>query len=338
MAELISSPPIDIGNDFIDFDVQIYYGERGERGIRETMYGDRGMEVSIDFLINWPDRIKFLYLLRGSCGYNGSEYWRQIPVRLPRIAADTLAGVNDYEDGPYEWDRYVCSSIGECTPIKVRTTSTELEVTGARGWPYYDKVIVPTKWTVPLYRVSGDRYDPATPGYDPSGYPYTTTQWRTTGSVFSPYTNAFRFTQEETPANEANVGIFRAKTELSITRHFMPFIDTAALDALIGKVNLDEITIGSDTNPPESMLYLGYESEGYINPANGKLVYDVSHKLMVVGPVEDKDGDKKESWNYFMNRKGYWDKLTLKDNPAKGVYGTEEFKCKIWPEYESCAG
>lgn len=337
MAELTSSPPIDLSNGAIDFNVQIYYGDRGERGVRETMWSDRGMEVSIDFLVRWVDRIKFLYLLRGSCGYNGQDYWRHIPISLPMIDSDVISDLDEREGvDHYPWNRYFCSSIGECTPIKVRTTSKDLEYTGAEGWPYYDKVIIPTRWAVPLYVIADEPYDPATPGKDPSGYPYTTTHSHTTGDVFSPYTNAFKFKTEETPANEANIGIFRAKQELLITRHSMPYIDTVALDDLIGKVNLDPIQIGADLNPPESMLYLGYEREPHINPSNGKVVYDVTHRLAVVGPVRDQNGDKKESWNYYMNRKGYWDKLVLKDNPAKGVYETEEFKCKLFPEYVLC--
>lgn len=319
----------------------IYIGEDGRGGIKESMYTDRGMEVAIDFLVYWKDRIKVLYLLRGSCGYDGQNYWRRLPLRLPpRIGMDEIAPLDTPDalenNGAYDWTKYVCTSIGECRPVE---PATEIgQDNGGRdpaGWPYYDKVIIPTKWSVPLYAVLEDPYPPSTIGLDPSGFPYTTTRWRTAGEIFSPYTNAYRFKNEATPANEANVGILRAKTELSITRHFMPFVDTLSLDGLIGKINMDPITISTDTNPPESILYLGYDAEPYINPSNGKIVYDVTHRMMVNGPVPDKDGVPQESWNYFMNRSGFWDVLVQRDGGGN-VYTDDEFKCKIWPEYVDC--
>jgi hypothetical protein len=337
MAAPDSSPSIDFSNGTSELSVSIVPGEDGRGGIRETMWGDRGMEVAIDFRVPWKKRLQFLYLLRGSCGYDGANYWRYPPIQLPIIESDSIADLNTKEEfSSYPWNRYYCSSVGECRPIGMRTSNKDGDPTGEPGWPYYDEVIVPTKWSVPLYRIGDDQIDPATPGSDPSGFPYTTTRWRVAGQIFSPYTNAYRFAGEATPANEANIGILRAKTELSITRHFMPIVDTVALDALIGKVNLDEIQIGSDVNPPQSMIYLGYEAEPYVNPSNGRLVYDVTHRLLVNGVVFDKDGDPQESWNYFMNRQGYWDKLVLKDNPGIGVYRMDQFRCKLWPEYVSC--
>jgi hypothetical protein len=306
-------------------------------GVRESPWTDRGMEVAIDFQVSWVDRIKLLYALRGSCGFNNGEYWRSLPKSLPRLADDTIGDIDDREDqNQYPWDRYFCSSIGPCRQIKTRVTDEDGDPTDVVGWPYYEEVVMPTVWTVPLYVVSDKAYDPKTVGKDPSGYPYTITRTHTSGEIFSPYTNAFKFTNEATPANEANIGILRAKTELSITRVFMPVLDTLTLDAMIGKINTDHIQFGSDVNPPESMLYLGYEYEPYVNPANGKIVYDVTHRLMVNGPVLDKDGNPQESWNYFMNRSGYWDKLVLKDDADRGVYDSTEFACKIWPEYVEC--
>lgn len=333
-----SSPNIDFELDGGEhLYASIFVGEGGTGGVKETMWSDKGMEVSIDFLVSWKERLEFLYLLRGSCGYDGANYWRRLPIALPQIDSDSIARLNTKEDAQiYQWNRYFCSSIGECRPIRTFVTQDDMEPTGQPGWPYYNTVVIPTKWTVPLYRIGEDQIDPGTPGSDPSGFPYTTTRWRISGEIFSPYTNAYKFLDDETPANEANIGIQRVKTELLITRHFMPIVDTVSLDALYGKINSDPITIGTDVNPPESMMYLGYEPEPYINPSNGKIVYDITHRIVVNGEVRDKDGDVEESWNYFMNRKGYWDKLVLKDDAGIGVYREDEFACKIWPEYLKC--
>jgi hypothetical protein len=337
MAKLSSSPFIRFASSDDHFFASVYVGPDASSGLRETMHSDVGMQVEIDFRVPWTRRLQFLYILRGSCGFDGDNYWRQLPVSLPTILFDSVAEMNENEDqAPYAWDRYYCTSMGQGRPLKMRTSDDQGEPTGWIGWPYAEEVIIPTVWTVPMYTIAEDPYDPKTVGMDPSGFPYTTTRWRTTGEIFSPYTNAYKFVNDVTPANEANIGILRAKTELSITRHFMPFVDTVTLDAMIGKVNLDPIQIGSDTNPFESMLYLGYETEQYANPSNGKIVYDITHRIMVNGPVLDKDGKPQESWNYYMNRKGYWDKLVLKDNETRRVYDSTEFKCKIWPDYVDC--
>jgi hypothetical protein len=337
MANLNPSPPLEFLPGTLE--ASVHFGADVRAAIRETMWTDKGMEVSIDFLVAWKDRIKFLYLLRGSCGFDGADYWRRLPISLPTIDFDTLDGLGTQEDDQlYQWGRYFCSSIGELRPIKPRVTDDGFDPTGVVGWPFYEDVVVPTKWSVPLYYIGDAPIDPGSPGRDPSGMPYTTTRWRSTGEIFSPYTNAYRFKGEATPANEANIGILRLKKELSITRHFMPLVDTASLDPLFGKINLDAIKIGTDTYPPESLMYLGYEPEPYINPANGRIVYDITHKIIANGEVFDKAGAVQRSWNYYMNRSGYWDKLVLKDNAAQGVYHMDEFACKIWPEYVKCAG
>lgn len=339
MATLESSPPLEFAPEPGVMTASILFGEDARSAIKETMWTDRGMEVAIDFRVRWKDRIKFLYLLRGSCGYNGSDYWRSLPISLPNIDFDSTADLNTQEDEQtYQWVRYYCSSVGQCKPLKPRVTGDDQDPTGVDGWPFYEDVIVPTTWAVPLYYIGEAPVDPGYPGRDPSGMPYTTTRWRNTGEIFSPYTNAYRFSSEETPANEANIGILRLKKEFSITRHFMPFVDTRTLDPLYGKINLDPITIGTETYPAESMMYLGYEPEPYINPANGKVVYDITHKIIANGEVYDKNGDVQRSWNYYMNRQGYWDKLVLKDDAGVGVYRMEEFAPYIWPEYLKPAG
>lgn len=333
------SPPITIlKTGDVDLTVAIYLGEDGRGGVKETMWTDRGMEVAIDFIVPWEKRIPFLYSLRGSCGYDGQNYWRKLPFALPEIDADQLGPISENKepDAAYPWPRYYCSSIGELRTIQSRTDQGDEDgLTGVPGWPYAKEVIVPTRWTVPLYTVADDPYDPQTPGKDPSGFPYTVTKFHTSGQMFSPYTATYKFEHETTAANEANVGILRLRKEIIITRYFMPVLNDVDLDDLQSKINADPITIGKTTYPPESIMYMGYEPEPYINPANGRIVWDVAHRLLANGPVLDPDGNPVQSWNYFMNRSGAWDKL-VGNKTGKPVYETANFGCKIWPEYVEC--
>jgi hypothetical protein len=315
--------------------VAIYLGDDGRDAVKETMFTDNGMEVAINFLVDWNNRLQFMYALRGSCGYRNGEYWRSVPSGLPGDIGELQPNSDREGSQFYDWSRYTCYSIGECIPKQVSVNNADDQPGLTAGWPRYNFAIVPTQWRVQTYEVCENPYSPSEPGRDPSGFPYTTTRWRISGELFSPYTNCYQFEHETTPVNEANIGIQRIKTELSITRHFMPFVDTVALDKIYGTINRDPIAIGSDVNPTESMLHLGYETEPYINPSNGKIVHDITHRIIVNGPVLDKDAVSQESWNYFMNRSGNWDKLIQRDG-GRPVYKSSNFRCVIWPEYISC--
>jgi hypothetical protein len=315
--------------------VAIVVGPDGRDGVKETMYTDNGMEVAISFLVQWPQRLQFLYSLRGSCGYRNGQYWRYVPTSLPGDLGEDQPNADQEGIASYGWSRYTCYSVGECIPKKMVVNNPRDRPGFTPGWTNYEFAVVPTRWRVQTYDVAEAPYSPTEPGRDPSGFPYTTTRWRISGELFSPYTNCYQFENETTPVNEANIGIQRIKTELAITRHFMPFVDTVALDKIFGTVNRDPIQIGGDVNPSHSMLHLGYETQEYVNPSNGRIVYDITHRIMVNGGVLDGDGVIQESWNYFMNRSGKWDRLIQRDGGGT-VYRSSQFRCVIWPEYIDC--
>lgn len=329
MPNPFPSPAFQIGG----VTAAIYTGENGDEGGIVEHWSDKGLEVTIDFIVAWEDRIRFLQGLRGASTWDGNSpghVTRLYPFALPFNNNDFFPPLDNLENAPYGWGRYLCYGTSPFRPIKYRTDK-QGDTTGMTGWGYYDDVIIQAHFSSPSYFVF-DQKIPYTVGFDLSGYPYTTTITKTTGEVFAPYTNSFRFETVQTPVNEANVGIIRPKTELMITRHYMPMVDTSTYEKLIGKVNENPITIGTIEYSPEAILYLNYEVEPYGDVSTGMTYYDIKHQMIANGNVLDDAGHEISSWNYFLAPNGHWDKLVAV-NGGQTPYQKADFIPALWPDY-----
>lgn len=323
------SPGFQIGG----VDASIYVGENGDEGGIVETWTDKGLEVSVDFIVGWQDRIKFLQGLRGAATWDGGSpgsVTRSYPFSLPFNDNDTYPDFGNLQGAPYGWGRYLCFGTSPFRPIKYRTDK-DGSFAGLAGWGHYDDVVIQAHFSSPSYFVF-DQKIPYTTGFDISGYPYTTTTTRATGEVFAPYTNSFKFDATNVPINEANVGIIRPKTEIMITRHYMPMVDTLTYDGLIGKVNKDPITLGTIEYGEEAILYLSYEVEPYGDVSTGLTYYDIKHQLMANGNVLDSANAPISSWNYFLTPKGNWDKLVAVNGGAT-PYQKADFPAALWPDY-----
>lgn len=322
-----------------DVPCAIWVGEDGDQGgIRES-WGDRGLELNIEFVVPYDQRIKFLQGLRGGASWDGEHLERQHPWSIPVNPNEFNPSLSGMEGVPYGWIRYICVGTGESRPATWRTDDDGSK-TGLPGWGYYDSVIIPARFAVPSYVVGDEKLLPYLYGQELTGYPYTTTKIKASGEVFTCYTNTYKFDSTNDPVNEANVGFIRPRLEVSITRHYMPFVDTLGYDKLIGHVNRDPIVIGTQSYYTESLLYVGYEIESYGDASTGLLYCDITHQLLANGQVIDVEGNSQTSWNYFLNRKGVWDKLVLVTPPATPPDGFQptpyqqaDFIKYIWPDY-----
>jgi hypothetical protein len=317
-----------------EIDCAIYLGEDGQSGgIRES-WTDRGLEVNIDFICAWKDRLRLIQGLRGGATWDGTpggKVTRQHPVSLPLVSTDECPEIPIWSGLGYFWNRFICVGTGEFEPVRWQTDK-DGSVTGIQGWGFYDSVIIPTRWASQTYFTGNSIVNPYVMGYDLSGYPYTTTTTKTSGEVFSPNTSTFKFLNSGIPVNEASIGLIRAKTEIIITRHYLPGIDVASYDSLVGKINSDILTLG---NKPESLLYMTYDVEPYGDASTGTTFCDIKHHIVANGLVRDDNGKNQDSWNYYMNRKGNWDKLVDSKTGKISPYYTAAFKPVIWPDYPS---
>lgn len=318
-----------------DVPCAIYLGENGnEQGIREV-WTDKGLEFTVNFILPWNQRIKFIQGLRGAATWDGAPggaVLRTLPWRPPINPNEVCPPLGNLKDVTYRWDRYCCVGTGEWSYIKPRV-DPDGSITGLAGWLYYDYVIIPARFAVPPYFFDNILNNYYARGYDLSCMPYTSTKTRVSGEVFSPYTAAYEFQSTHTPINDTSVSLIRSKTEIEIVRYYMPAVDTQKLDSLVGWLNDDDIIIGNLAFPKESIMYLSYEvTEYYGDVSTGLLFCNIAHRMVGNGYVFDSTDQLNDSWNYFINQKGVWDKVVAVQG-AKPPYNTTPFRPVIFPDY-----
>lgn len=307
----------------------IYLGEHGDQGGIVEQWTDRGLEIRIEFIVRWPDRIRFIQALRGSAAVDANgKIVRNDPWTLPQNPNDPLPEFDIFAGHPYYWNYYLCVGTDPFRPVKPKT-DPDGSATGLEGWVYYDYVVIPARFAIPPYRV-GPFTGTYEIGTDLSGYPYTSVKGKASGEVFQCWNNSYKFKNLDQPAGD--VGLIRSRQEFTITRYMMPFLDTTKYDAMIGKVNTESIKIGTTTYAPESMLYMGYEPEWVGDPSTGLLSCNVHHTIMANGEMAVASGDANSSWNYALTKLGFFDKMVLRTDGTTTPYRQVEFIPVLWPE------
>lgn len=315
-----------------DVQCSIYLGAKCDQGGIIEHWTDSGLEVRIEFLVKWNDRISFIQALRGVAGVDENGYiTRTDPWSLPVTIRDLCPDVPPYSQTPYYWDSYLCVGTDPFRPIKAMVDQDGSE-TGVPGWVYYDSVIIPARFMVTPYQI-GSFQNKYNYGDDLSGYPYTSVKGKATGEAFQAWYNAYVFTA--TGQTAGDVTVIRPKQEFTITRYMMPFVATEEYDKLIGKVNSDPIWIGTTHYAEESILYMGYEPEWISDPSTGLLFYNIHHTVVANGVVRDVNDNPSSSWNMILNKSGAWSRISLRTDNTKPLYTKAEFIPVLWPETQS---
>ena len=288
----------------------IYTGPDGQDGhLSEDNASDAGRRAKVRFKCAWSDRNKLIAGLVGTVDYRQTTIVRTPPFSYPTAPPD------DFNNGgPIRADSMFGTSITDVSGIKWSTDIDGSE-TGLQGWGAFTYALVDCEFSSPPYLI--------TPvngvGDDLVHQTYCITKLRVNGEVFSPPSGAYQWAEGgfiNQPVNDANVGLMRAKYELSVTRVRMPIVPMETLDAMISTVNKVAIKVGTNTITPEAALFLGYNPEPYKDPASGQIVYNIEMLWAINGLVTSRNADG--SWNWFVDPSGDWSAIvsTGKANSA----------------------
>ncbi len=300
--------------------VAIYVGNDGEQGGIIEQWSDRGLEVIVYFHCRWEDRIELIRGLRGTVAEVGGDVIRDIlPFALPQNPLQPMT----------KWNRWICTGTDNFMPKKFRTDQ-DGAFTGLAGWGYYDSVVVPAHFMVTTYFTDPDGSFLQT---DPSHFAFTTTKIRTSGEVFSPPSQVYKFkTAPNIRVEDIGVGITRVRTEFDVMRHYMPFVPLTNLQTAIGKLNDSPMRFSDFNYPKGSILCSGVQqSDPYGDAASGLIVQDYEYTLIANGQSNEPD-DPPLDWNQYMRPdNGSWDELN--DPSGRTPFRYDDLTHLIWPEY-----
>jgi len=242
----------------------------GDKAIVEALPDiAEGPKATVIFRCNYSERYSLLRGLLGSVTTNGFNIVRVAPYAYP--------------PNPY----LRCMGVGEITGIKPRRDPT--------GWITYHFAQFPAYFGVPKYA-----YEETAPNgqntNDPSGKPWTTTKFKVSAEVVVPpdgafYIGPFPSTKK---AEEATIGIIRPAIEITMARHFMPFVPLAQVSSVVGSVNADPVAFANHVFPRGHLLFVGMDSDPSVDPT-GLPTQDITYTLM---------GRRTLSWNQFISANG----------------------------------
>ncbi len=306
--------------------VAIYVGNDGEQGGIIEQWSDRGLEVIVYFHCRWEDRMELVRGLRGTVAEVGGDVIRDIlPFTLPQNPLQPMT----------KWNRWICTGTDNFMPKKFRTDQ-DGAFTGLAGWGYYDSVVVPAHFMVTTYFTNPDE---SFLQVDPSGFPFTTTKIRTSGEVFSPPSQVYKFSKPDANGNfirveDIGVGVTRVRAELDITRHYMPNVPLTNIQTAIGKLNDTAMRFAGFSYSRGAILCSGVQqSDPYGDAASGLIVQDYEYTLIANGQSNDPNAPQIPlDWNQYMRPdNGEWD--TLIDQNGNMPFRYDDLSHLIWPEY-----
>lgn len=262
---------------------EVYLGEDGSQGgIQESWPEGQAARVVVHYGCAWSDRFALIAGLRG--GVVGGV------VVLPHA----------YPHSP----NLVCVGIGEIKPTRPRMVN---------GFIEYEYAVVPAEYGVPQFDMSatsaGSNYA------DPSGKPFTNTDWTLTVEALQPPTGSYYWeggAQAGEPVPDSSLGIVRPRFEFTIRRSWLTYPPLAFFAAYGGGVNAAPVRISDHTFPRGTLLLPGGQGgmgrDGSLEGRTGELSYTIVGN----GPVQDGAGAAfTPEWNHFLSIDGSWQYVNL---------------------------
>jgi hypothetical protein len=257
-------------------------------GISYTIMSDSGVSEGIDtqgmyaivvYKIPWAQRFAFYNAVVGTAFSFGGVIGRTPPmVYTPNSNLYAMPDVQTAGHG------------------KPKVDST--------GFLAYDYALVTVRYARPPWA-----YDNS----DPSGQPWTTTSLDIGGQFFTVPDSVYHFGSPTGPKTTLPVGIREPQVEIQYTRHWAPYLPVAAILSLVGKVNVNALTVGDFTCAPQTVLFNG-----------GKTLREADTAGNAVQRIDYRHTYKPSGWNKQYNpASGSFD--TIVDNNGNSPYAVGDF-------------
>jgi len=238
--------------------------------VREAWPEQGGPTADVVFQGSWDLRYNLVKAIFGYASLNGSTIYRQTPYQYP--------------PSPNLWARSLTSIEG----IGPRTNQ-------ATGWLGYKICQIGVHFAVPPF---GFNVESPQAQNDPSGQPWTTTKIKGSGEVFTPpgtgstfSWNAAGKTYNNAPIPNSTIGVLFPRVEISMTRHWMPFIPVLTASTYIGSANLNPVEMGNQLFAKGTILFGGFNSSESADTL-GNLVWEIEYTIL----VNQNDRD----WNSYL--------------------------------------
>lgn len=252
----------------------------GDEGIIESN-PETGPEARVKFKCLWSDHYR---LVQGLLGYQTSAP----PANI------VYTGPYSYPPSP----QLLCTSVERIQGLGKYLPFFNQNAAGI-PWIARKKAIVTAVFRRPQWQ-----------GFNSSGF--FSISLAGGGEFLTIPETTYRFA-DGTPTNTP-IGIVLPQSEITVTRYRMGFIPDQYIDLLLGKVNNAAFTIGWNTYPPGTLLFMPGNSQ-FDADVLGQVTYQVEYKFMR-RPIE---------WNKCLHPNRTTGFATVTDGNGAPPYGSANF-------------
>jgi hypothetical protein len=259
-------------------------GDHAE-AVRESSPQNAGPRVSVRLKCSWAGRYTVWAGLLGSASGGPGSIYRAAPFAYPPSPNLYCLAIPDSQGVGYmgDWNFKTCHFTAE--------------------------------FGVPTYDIPGSTNGVA----DPSGVPWTTTRARGSAEVIQIPIGGYKFTSGVDSGKavpESQIGLTVPHTEITLTRHLMPYVPFSEANAYLGKLNSVAVTLGNQEYAAGELLFNAWDFAP-TNDGGGARTWEIVYTLLGVGG---------HTWNQVIDRDGQW--VTI--NTETDLSGEYPFESADW--------
>ena len=263
----------------------ILTGADGSGTVTEEVDSEVGLVATVPFQCRYADRFEVYKGLAGGTFYAGGVVVRYLPFAYPPSPS------------------LYCMGISGGRGVKLASSE---------GWPAWKLWQFQAKFQTPAWGIeNGDN--------DPSGEPWTTTRVRVSAEVTEVPLGTFLWTsgsQSGQQVPESGLGILVPRNEISMTRHWVPYVPLADVNGYIGTLNNSPIVMSDYTYPKGYVLFAGFNATESVDTL-GNRTYEIEYVLL---------GSTTHDWNKLLAKDMVYRYVnTAADASGSYPFGYSEF-------------